>query len=90
MVGVPNNKFFASISSDRSIRLWRTADLLEKNHTFIRINVDFDYPKAIVFTLDSKALIVALGGSDQIRAYKLEKTETKEIITFPEVRTRYV
>jgi WD40 repeat protein len=55
VVVVPSNKHVATISSDRSVRLWKSSELLDKNHTFIRINIDYDYPSSIAFTVDSKS-----------------------------------
>ena len=51
---VPNNKHVATISADRSIRLWRTDELRGASHSFVRINVEYDHASNIAFTVDSK------------------------------------
>ena len=81
----PNSKYLASSSEDRSVRLWKLAEILDEHPTTIRVPVEYDYASHVSFTTDSRFMVAALGGSDVVRVFKLEKGESTVVINFPEV-----
>ena len=83
----PNSKYLASSSEDRSVRLWKLADILDEHPANVRVPIEYDYASHISFTTDSRFMVAALGGSDVVRVFKLEKGESTVVINFPEAST---
>ncbi|XP_031553356.1 transducin beta-like protein 2 isoform X2 [Actinia tenebrosa] len=68
-----NGKHLASCSQDRTVRLWSVKDFKEKEHKYIRANVDFDHATKVNFSPDSRAFITALANGNTIRVFKTTK-----------------
>ncbi|KAK3739311.1 hypothetical protein QZH41_017882 [Actinostola sp. cb2023] len=68
-----NGKYLASVSQDRTVRLWSVKDFKEKEHKYIRANVDFDHATKVNFSPDSRAFITALANGNTIRVFKTSK-----------------
>lgn len=82
-----NGKFVVTASEDRSVRLWTTKTLLDKEHKSFRTNFDFDSPTKVKFSPDGKAFIVAMDMKNVLFVYKLRKEGNKvvseEALEFP-------
>ncbi|XP_022783893.1 transducin beta-like protein 2 [Stylophora pistillata] len=48
-----NGKYMASASLDRTVRLWSVKDFKEKEHKYVRANVDFDHATKVNFSPDT-------------------------------------
>ncbi|XP_078362691.1 transducin beta-like protein 2 isoform X2 [Oculina patagonica] len=80
-----NGKYIMSSSSDRTVRLWSVKDFKEKEHKYIRANVDFDHGTKVNFSPDTsedtkqqqpvrfRAFITALANGNTIRVFKVNK-----------------
>ncbi|XP_020894686.1 transducin beta-like protein 2 isoform X2 [Exaiptasia diaphana] len=68
-----NGKYLASAAQDRTVRLWSVKDFKEKEHKYIRANVDFDHATKVNFSPDSRAFITALANGNTIRVFKTSK-----------------
>ncbi|KAL9981141.1 hypothetical protein ACROYT_G009805 [Oculina patagonica] len=80
-----NGKYMASTSQDRTVRLWSVKDFKEKEHKYIRANVDFDHGTKVNFSPDTsedtkqqqpvrfRAFITALANGNTIRVFKVNK-----------------
>ncbi|XP_032242347.2 transducin beta-like protein 2 isoform X2 [Nematostella vectensis] len=84
-----NGKLLASTSQDRTVRLWSVKDFKEKEHKYVRANVDFDHATKVNFSPDSsediaqqqqqqqplrfRAFITALANGNTIRVFKVSK-----------------
>ncbi|XP_007430322.1 transducin beta-like protein 2 [Python bivittatus] len=70
-----NGKYLASCSDDRTVRIWSTKDLLEREHRCMRVNVELDHATLVRFFPDSRAFIVWLANGDTLRVFKMAKKE---------------
>ncbi|XP_020622466.1 transducin beta-like protein 2 isoform X3 [Orbicella faveolata] len=80
-----NGKYIMSSSSDRTVRLWSVKDFKEKEHKYVRANVDFDHGTKVNFSPDTsedtkqqqpvrfRAFITALANGNTIRVFKVYK-----------------
>ncbi|XP_068750616.1 transducin beta-like protein 2 isoform X2 [Montipora capricornis] len=68
-----NGKYLASTSQDRTVRLWSVKDFKEKEHKYVRANVDFDHGTKVTFSPDTRAFITALANGNTIRVFKVNK-----------------
>ncbi|XP_028396742.1 transducin beta-like protein 2 isoform X2 [Dendronephthya gigantea] len=68
-----NGKLLGSTSSDRTIRLWSVKDFNERDHKYIRGNVEWDHATKINLTQDARAFISALANGNTIRVFKVQK-----------------
>lgn len=80
-----NGKYMASTSLDRTVRLWSVKDFKEKEHKYVRANVDFDHATKVNFSPDTsedttqqqpvrfRAFITALANGNTIRVFKVNK-----------------
>lgn len=68
-----NGKYMASTSQDRTVRLWSVKDFKEKEHKYVRANVDFDHGTKVNFSPDTRAFITALANGNTIRVFKVNK-----------------
>eukprot|EP00794_Sanderia_malayensis_P013835 gene13835-15281_t len=66
-------KYLGSCSEDRTIRLWMTKDFEEKEHKYVRANVDLDHATSMSFSPDSRAFITSLAVHNAIRIFKINK-----------------
>ncbi|XP_032071851.1 transducin beta-like protein 2 [Thamnophis elegans] len=81
-----NGKYLASCSDDRTVRIWSTKDILEREHRCMRVNVELDHATLVRFFPDSRAFIVWLAYGDTLRVFKMIKKEdgTFTYIAIPE------
>ncbi|XP_034276934.1 transducin beta-like protein 2 [Pantherophis guttatus] len=81
-----NGKYLASCSDDRTVRIWSTKDILEREHRCMRVNVELDHATLVRFFPDSRAFIVWLAYGDTLRVFKMTKKEdgTFTYIAIPE------
>ncbi|KAG8122868.1 hypothetical protein E2320_018329 [Naja naja] len=81
-----NGKYLASCSDDRTVRIWSTKDILEREHRCMRVNVELDHATLVRFFPDSRAFIVWLANGDTLRVFKMTKKEdgTFTYIAIPE------
>nr|XP_060612708.1 transducin beta-like protein 2 [Anolis sagrei ordinatus] len=70
-----NGKYLASCSDDRTVRIWSTKDFLEREHRYMRANVELDHATLVRFYPDSKAFIAWLANGDTLRLFKMTKKE---------------
>ncbi|CAL1572762.1 unnamed protein product [Knipowitschia caucasica] len=70
-----NGKYLASCADDRTVRIWSTKDLTEREHKCVRANVELDHATLVRFSPDSKAFITWLANGDTIRIFKMSKKE---------------
>lgn len=68
-----NGKYLATCAEDRSIFLWSTKDWNQREHKFVRINVEFDHATFIKWSPDSKAFIIQKNMENIIEVYKIAK-----------------
>jgi len=86
-----NGKYLASCAEDRTVVLWDTKDLTQKDHKSLRINIEFDYPTFVKWSPDLKAFIIHRYNANSIEVYKVEKKKdgwlgpATKAITFPKV-----
>ncbi|XP_052801021.1 transducin beta-like protein 2 [Mya arenaria] len=71
----PNGKYVITVAEDRSVMLWSTKEFEQKEHKFIRGNVDLDHATRVKFSPDSKAFIVSLGNANTIRVFRIGKKD---------------
>lgn len=84
-------KFLGSCSEDRTIRLWTSKDFSEKDHKYVRVNVDLDHATSNSFSPDSRAFVASLAVHNTIRIFKINKKKegnapafvTSEVEDFP-------
>ncbi|XP_026527445.1 transducin beta-like protein 2 isoform X2 [Notechis scutatus] len=81
-----NGKYLASCSDDRTVRIWSIKDILEREHRYMRVNVELDHATLVRFFPDSRAFIVWLANGDTLRVFKMTKKEdgTFTYIAIPE------
>ncbi|XP_061659602.1 transducin beta-like protein 2 [Syngnathoides biaculeatus] len=70
-----NGKYLASCSDDRTVRIWSTKDFLNRDHKYMRANVELDHATLVCFTPDSRAFITWLSYGDTIRVFKMIKKD---------------
>ncbi|CAG5117125.1 unnamed protein product [Candidula unifasciata] len=71
----PNGKYMISASEDRALMLWSVKEFQQKDHKYIRGNVDLDSATNVAFSPDSKAFIVSLANENAVRIFRLGKKE---------------
>ncbi|XP_042300212.1 transducin beta-like protein 2 [Sceloporus undulatus] len=49
-----NGKYLASCSDDRTVRIWSTKDFLEREHRYMRANVELDHATFVRFYPDAR------------------------------------
>ncbi|PVD32850.1 hypothetical protein C0Q70_08297 [Pomacea canaliculata] len=60
---------------DRVMMLWSTKEFSQKEHKFIRLNVDLDSATSVKFSPDSRALVASLANGNKIRVFRLGKKD---------------
>ena len=81
--------FYNLIFPDRTILVWYLKDLSKtKDRKTFRINIDFDHAYKLLWSPDSKAILILKEKENTIEAYKLEKkdsffTSYSKGVTFP-------
>lgn len=50
-----NGKYLASCADDRTVRIWSTKDFLEREHKYLRANVELDHATLVRFSPDSRS-----------------------------------
>jgi len=68
-----NKKYLATCAEDRTVMLWNVKDFTQKDHKFLRVNVDFDYATRVKWSPDSKAIILCRHTSGDLQVYKVNK-----------------
>lgn len=78
-----NGKYLASTSQDRTVRLWSVKDFKQKEHQYVRANVEFDHGTKVTFSPDTRAFITALAIGNTIRVFKVskKKEESRSSVT---------
>ncbi|XP_029212579.2 transducin beta-like protein 2 isoform X3 [Acropora millepora] len=90
-----NGKYIMSSSSDRTVRLWSVKDFKQKEHQYVRANVEFDHGTKVTFSPDTsedtkqqqpvrfRAFITALAIGNTIRVFKVskKKEESRSSVT---------
>uniref|UniRef100_A0A0B6ZZF9 Uncharacterized protein n=1 Tax=Arion vulgaris TaxID=1028688 RepID=A0A0B6ZZF9_9EUPU len=71
----PNGKYMISASEDRALMLWSVKEFQQKDHKYIRGNVDLDSATHIAFSPDTKAFIVSLANENAVRIFRLAKKD---------------
>jgi len=75
-------KYLGSCSEDRTIRLWTAKSFNEKDHKYIRVNVELDHASSISFSPDSRAFIASLSVGNRIRVFKITKRKDSSSSSF--------
>nr|XP_061801675.1 transducin beta-like protein 2 [Nerophis lumbriciformis] len=70
-----NGKYLASCADDRTVRIWSTKDFLDREHKYLRANVELDHATLVRFSPDSRAFITWLANEDTIRIFKMNKKD---------------
>ncbi|KAK7499108.1 hypothetical protein BaRGS_00009655, partial [Batillaria attramentaria] len=70
-----NGKYLVTASDDRVMMLWSTREFQQKEHKFIRMNVELDSVTNVKFSPDSKAVVASLANSNTVRIFRLGKKE---------------
>lgn len=71
----PNGKYVITVAEDRSVLLWSTKEFEQKDHKFVRGNVDLDHATTVKFSPDSKAFVVSLGNANTVRVFRIGKKD---------------
>ncbi|RUS84826.1 hypothetical protein EGW08_007441, partial [Elysia chlorotica] len=71
----PNGKYLITASEDRALMLWSVKEFQQKEHKYIRGNVEFDSATHIAFSPDSRALVASLANENALRIFRLGKKE---------------
>ncbi|XP_059140998.1 transducin beta-like protein 2 [Physella acuta] len=71
----PNGKYMLSASEDRALMLWSVKEFQQKDHKYIRGNVDLDSATHIAFSPDSRAFVASLANENALRIFRLVKKE---------------
>jgi len=80
-----DGEFIAAASRDRSLKLYDAHKIYDKIPQFIHINLPLDYASALTFSTDSRHIILALGNSRDILAYKISSKKLADGKTYKEV-----
>lgn len=76
--------------ADRTVFIWDTKDLTQKDRKSLRINIEFDYATLVKWSPDSKAFIINKFNENAVEVYKVEKKkdgwlQASKALTFPKV-----
>uniref|UniRef100_A0A0A9Y2A4 Transducin beta-like protein 2 n=1 Tax=Lygus hesperus TaxID=30085 RepID=A0A0A9Y2A4_LYGHE len=85
-----NGKFLATCADDRAVYVWSTRDWKEKEHKYIRYNVEYDHASLISWSPDSKAFVYNRSVDNLLEVCKLTKRSDgwiqslSKAVTFPQ------
>ncbi|XP_076040326.1 transducin beta-like protein 2 isoform X2 [Oratosquilla oratoria] len=85
-----NGKYIITAAEDRSVLIWNTKDLSQKDHRSVRGNIEYDYATHVCWSPDSKAFIVFKATANVIEVYKVGKKSDGSLgniqlaLTFPQ------
>lgn len=68
----PNGKHLATISEDRTLRMWPIKDFGTKGVKAVQFNVELDHATSINFTEDGRACVVGLAAARRLRVLKVD------------------
>uniref|UniRef100_A0A2C9KI42 Uncharacterized protein n=1 Tax=Biomphalaria glabrata TaxID=6526 RepID=A0A2C9KI42_BIOGL len=71
----PNGKYLLTASEDRALLLWSVKEFQQKDHKYIRGNVDLDSATHVAFSPDSRAFVASLATENAIRIFRLVKKD---------------
>ncbi|CAL1531957.1 unnamed protein product [Lymnaea stagnalis] len=71
----PNGKYLLTASEDRALMLWSVKEFQQKDHKYLRGNVDLDSATQVAFSPDSRAFVASLSNENAIRIFRLVKKE---------------
>ncbi|KAH9525717.1 Transducin beta-like protein 2 [Bulinus truncatus] len=71
----PNGKYLLTASEDRALMLWSVKEFQQKDHKYIRGNVDLDSATNVAFSPDSRAFVGSLANENAVRIFRLVKKE---------------
>lgn len=81
---------------DRTLLLWSSKHLDQKDHKSLRVNVEFDHAVMVRWSPDSKAFIIHKGVENVVEVHKVVKkadgwiASTSKAITFGKVSSSLV
>jgi len=68
----PNGKHLATISEDRTLRMWPIKDFGGKGIKNIQFNIELDHASHVNFTQDGRACVVGLAAARRLRILKVD------------------
>lgn len=76
--------------TDRTVFIWESKDLSQRDRKSLRINIEFDYATKVKWSPDSKAFIISKYNENAVEVFKVEKKkdgwlQTSKALTFPKV-----
>lgn len=83
-----DGKYLASCSADRTVRIWNVKDFLDKEHKYVRANVEFDHAKAVSISPDSRAIVTCIEDGNHVRVFKINRKKDgtgncSDVVDFP-------
>jgi len=91
----PNGKYLISTSEDRALMLWSVKEFEQREHKYMRGNVELDSATQVAFSPDSKAFITGLSNGNNVRIFRLNKKDDGShnvaitaAVTFPKKHER--
>ncbi|XP_023232960.1 transducin beta-like protein 2 isoform X2 [Centruroides sculpturatus] len=91
-----NGKYLISCDEERTVMLWNTKTLSQKNNVknqkdikSVRINIEYDHATQVKWSPDGKAFIICQANGNAIQVYRLSKRDdgmlgnAEPIIVFP-------
>ncbi|CAO1376362.1 unnamed protein product [Diamesa serratosioi] len=91
-----NGKYLATSADDRTVLIWYLKELSNaKDRKTFRINVEFDHAYKLVWSPDSKAILVFKAMENTIEVYRVEKKDgifvnSSKALTFPKAHENEV
>jgi len=85
----PDNHFFATVSLDRTLKIYNVAEISQKSPKFVHVNLPLDHATAMCFSADGHHIILALGDSKDVIAFRIREKKDeqgklyKEVYRFP-------
>ncbi|KAH1015728.1 hypothetical protein HUJ04_007070 [Dendroctonus ponderosae] len=77
-----------SNSADRTVFIWDTKELVNKDRKSLRVNIDFDYATHVKWSPDCKAFVIHKFNENCLEVYKVDKKKdgwltASKAVTFP-------
>uniref|UniRef100_A0A1B6D5Z2 Transducin beta-like protein 2 n=1 Tax=Clastoptera arizonana TaxID=38151 RepID=A0A1B6D5Z2_9HEMI len=68
-----NGKYLATCAEDRVVFIWSTKDFINKDHKYMRFNIDFDHASHVCWSPDSKAFVINKVIENNLEVYKVTR-----------------